>query len=215
MVKTYLKRSPPPVLSIQTTDGYTESFKSFPPPLLLIVILSTCRNVLAQIWYEVVDHGVGKRKTRVHQTDWSEVEERVLERRQSLKMWPEIADPSSSSLLFPYTSNPSLLIIQRVFGTSPIIVRLVVDFAEVDGFGLVAAIDFFQFFVDFVFHFDPEQHHRPAISSNLRPRYYGKGNAKRWSRLHSTKFSSMYEIIGHITEIMFQMYGDHSFISLP
>ncbi|SJL16319.1 uncharacterized protein ARMOST_19840 [Armillaria ostoyae] len=49
------------------------------------------------------------------------------------------------------------LSVRRVFGTSAIIVRLVVDFAEVDGFGLVTAIDFFQFFVDFVFHFDPER----------------------------------------------------------
>ncbi len=36
------------------------------------------------------------------------------------------------------------------FNASSIVVRLVVDFAQVDGIGLVTAIDYFSF-VDFVF----------------------------------------------------------------
>ncbi|PBK79629.1 hypothetical protein ARMGADRAFT_1092957 [Armillaria gallica] len=85
---------------------------------------------------------------------------------------------------------------------SSIIVCLVVDFAQVDGFGPVTAIDYFSF-VNFIF---------------LERIVNRSHTYVQWP--HSMKFSSMYahstvEIIERIIRIMFQMYGDHLFINLP
>ncbi|SJL12241.1 uncharacterized protein ARMOST_15664 [Armillaria ostoyae] len=55
---------------------------------------------------------------------------------------------SSPSLLISHISNPCPLIVPYLNGASPDAVRLVVDIAKLDGFGLVTGISFLLGFVD-------------------------------------------------------------------